>query len=137
MMKRLKMSKNNQAVLGLGNDIIEIERIRLCIAEHGQRLLDRLFTEKEQLYCLKAQDPSPRFAGRFASKEAIVKALGVGFGKEISWQDIEVLPNEEGKPIVYFSEKVNQRFDHPKILLSISHCKNYASAVALWVALNM
>lgn len=127
------MQKNSGTILGLGNDIIEIERIRLSIQNHGQHFLDRLFTPNEQKYCFEHQDPAPRYAGRFAGKEAIVKALGVGFGEHANWLDIEILANKEGKPIVHFSDKLMHHFDRPKILLSISHCKEYATAVAIWV----
>lgn len=124
---------NPFSVLGIGNDIIEIDRIRLGIKKHGVKFLDRLFTAKEQQYCLEHKDPTPRFAGRFSAKEAIVKALGVGFGELVSWRDIEILANEKGRPVASFSEKLNLHFDHPKILLSISHCKLYVTAVAIWI----
>lgn len=121
-------------VKGLGNDIIEIERVREGISQHGQRFLDRLFTPKEQAYCKTHADPTPSFAGRFAAKEAITKALGCGIGAKVSWLDIEILANEDGQPHVTFSEGLKQRFNNPTILLSISHCKTYATAVAIWNA---
>jgi holo-[acyl-carrier protein] synthase len=122
----------NDETLSVGNDIIEIERIRKSIDNHGYRLLSRLFTVREQDYCLKHKDPVPHFAGRFAAKEAIVKALGSGFGEHASWLDIEVINNSQGKPQVTLSHKVNLRFHHPRIVLSISHCELYATAVAIW-----
>ena len=120
-------------ILGVGNDIIEIERIKKSIHTYKKRLLNRLFTEKEQAYCLRYKDPIPHFAGRFSAKEAIAKALGTGFGEHISWLDIEILPNSHGKPEVAFSKKAASYFNQPKILLSISHCKTYVSTVALWI----
>lgn len=125
------MTKDNNPQ-GLGNDIIEIERIRLSIERHGQHFLNRLFTQKEQDYCYKFKDPVPHFAGRFAAKEAIAKALGTGFGAEVSWHDIEILGNEHGKPIVHLTEAVKKRFNNPRILVSISHSTSHATAVALW-----
>jgi holo-[acyl-carrier protein] synthase len=127
------MMKDNNSPKGLGNDIIEIDRIRQSIERHGQHFLDRLFTQKEQDYCFKFKDPVPHFAGRFAAKEAISKALGTGFGKEVSWQDMEVLGDEKGKPEVYFSEGLKKLFSNPKVLLSISHSSSHATAVALWL----
>lgn len=118
-------------IFGIGNDIIEIERIRKSIEAHGDQFLSRLFTAREQEYCRKYQDPIPRFAGRFAAKEAIVKAFGTGFGKQASWLDIEILNNSEGKPEVFFSPALKKQFDDPKVLISISHCKTYATAVAV------
>jgi holo-[acyl-carrier protein] synthase len=117
---------------GLGNDIVEIDRIRKAIDAHGIRLLNRLFTKKEQDYCLKHQDPIPHFAGRFSAKEAIVKALGSGFGKHASWLDIEILNGPKGKPEVRLSPRVMKQFKNPKIILSISHCETFATAVAIW-----
>lgn len=117
---------------GLGTDIIEIQRLRKSIERHGQHFLDRLFTQKEQDYCYKYQDSVPHFAGRFAAKEAVVKALGTGFGSQVQWHEIEILGDALGKPIVYLSSAVNHRFENPSILISISHCNEYATAVALW-----
>ncbi len=117
---------------GLGNDIVEIERVRQSIERHGQHFLNRLFTQREQDYCYKFKDPVPHFAGRFAAKEAIVKALGTGFGAEVSWHDIEILDGDHGKPTIHFSDAVKQRFHNPHILISISHSSINATAVALW-----
>jgi holo-[acyl-carrier protein] synthase len=117
---------------GLGSDIIEISRMRTSIDRHGLHFLDRLFSKKEQDYCYKFQDPSPHFAGKFAAKEAIAKALGTGFGADLAWHDLEILNDERGKPAVFFSEKALIRFQNPKILISVTHCTSYAVAVALW-----
>jgi holo-[acyl-carrier protein] synthase len=127
------MKNVNSPILGLGNDIIEIERIRKSIESHGIRLINRLFSQKEQDYCFKHADPTPHFAGRFSAKEAIVKALGSGFGEHASWLDMEVLNDEKGKPYVIFSQKVMKHFHDPHLLISISHCELYATATAIWV----
>ena len=124
--------ENKLPIQGLGNDILEIARLRRVIEAHEKRALNRLFTPKEQLYCLKYKDPIPHLAGRFAAKEAIAKALGYGIGKLISWKDIEILNNAQGKPEVFLSPALKTRFNSPTILLSISHCRNYATAVAIW-----
>lgn len=129
------MTKNDDKapVLGIGNDIVEIDRIRKSIENHGYRLLSRLFTTKEQDYCLRHKDPIPHFAGRFSAKEAIVKAFGSGFGKHASWLDMEILNDKLGKPEVTFSESVNQHFNQPRVLISISHCQLYVTATAIWI----
>jgi holo-[acyl-carrier protein] synthase len=126
------MREDSPCILGIGNDIIEIERIRKSIDEFGQKFISKLFTAKEQEYCLTYKDPVPRFAGRFCAKEAIVKALGSGFGELASWQDIEIENDHKGKPSVIFSETVNDHFKNPRVLLSISHCELYAIAIAIW-----
>lgn len=119
-------------IRGIGNDIIEIKRITEAVERYGQKFLDRLFTKREQDYCKQHKESNRHFAGRFAAKEAIVKALGTGFGSEASWLDIEIINNQQGKPEVIVSEKIKQNFDNPRLLLSISHGKEYAIAVALW-----
>jgi holo-[acyl-carrier protein] synthase len=126
--------KKNSSIHGIGNDIIEIERIRQSIEGHGLRMLNRLFTTKEQDYCLKHKNPIPHFAGRFSAKEAIVKALGTGIGQQIGWLDIEILNDESGKPVVYLSAHAKKLFNDPIIQISISHCREYATAIALWLA---
>jgi len=117
---------------GIGIDILEIERMRGSIDRHGQHFLNRIFTQEEQDYCFKFQDPVPHFTGRFAAKEAIVKALGTGFGAHISWHDIEIRNDELGKPTATFKDTIKEKFHNPEILISISHSQNYATAVALW-----
>lgn len=118
---------------GVGNDIIEIDRIRESLERHGSAFLERLFSSREQAYCLTFQDPAPHVAGRFAAKEAVVKALGTGFGHEVGWHDFEILAEESGKPYVHCSEKLQKRFGSPRIFISISHSKSHAIAIALWV----
>ena len=119
-------------ILGIGTDIIEINRMRKIVKRHGLHFLCRLFSEKERKYCNRLKDPSICYAGRFAAKEAIVKALGTGFGKKINWQDIEITNEKTGKPIINLSKKALEEFNNPKIMLSISHCVNYATASAIW-----
>lgn len=107
----------------IGVDIIEIERLRQAVQDPA--FVERIFTEKEREYCEKSADNAPRYAGRFAAKEAIAKALGTGFGKELAFLDIEILPNSKGAP------QVSLKNQSLKIELSISHCKSYAVAFAI------
>ncbi len=117
---------------GLGNDIIEIDRIRKSIERHGVHFLNRVFTQREQDYCYQFQDPVPHFAARWAAKEAVAKAFGTGFGADLAWHDIEILNNERGKPVVFLSAPVQALYNNPHLLVSMSHCTSYASATALW-----
>jgi holo-[acyl-carrier protein] synthase len=119
-------------IKGIGTDIIEISRIQNSVSLHGQKFLDKIFTSEEQAYCNRFHESSRPYAGRFAAKEAIVKALGTGFREGITWLDLEILPDAHGKPKVYLSRSLIERFENPQILLSISHCKEYATATALW-----
>ncbi|NGX51179.1 MAG: Holo-[acyl-carrier-protein] synthase [Chlamydiae bacterium] len=124
---------NNQ-IKGLGNDIIEIDRIRKTIERHGTHFYNKVFTEAELEYCLSQADPATPLAGRFSAKEAIAKALGTGLGKSVSFLDIEILNDDLGRPFPTFTDSFNDFFNTPHILISISHCKEYATAVALWLA---
>lgn len=119
-------------IQGLGNDIIEVERVAKAIARHGQRFLDRIFTPEEQSYCLKHRESARHFAGRFAAKEAIVKSLGTGISESVSWLDIQIKNNSHGKPEVIFSDKIKRGFGNPHILISISHSHDYATAIAIY-----
>ena len=118
-------------IQGLGTDIIEIGRIQEALERHGDRFLDKLFTAKEKEYCFRYSDAVRHFAGRFAAKEAILKAFGTGLSPEATWQEIEILNNEQGKPEVYLSSRLQETFSVANILLSISHCTTFATATAI------
>lgn len=117
-------------ILGVGTDIIEVKRIQRVIEKYQGKILKRLFTEAEQAYCYEHQNPYFRFAGRFAAKEAVVKALGTGFGV-ITWRDIEICNDEQGKPYLNLSPSVITLLGNMKVAISISHCHEYATAVAI------
>jgi holo-[acyl-carrier protein] synthase len=119
-------------IRGIGCDLIEIARIRASIDRHGALFLNRLFTEREQEYCRRFHDPVPHFAGRFAAKEAVSKALGVGFGKLLSWQDFEILSDAKGKPLVSLLPSIAPSFAQGILWVSMSHCRLFAMATALW-----
>jgi holo-[acyl-carrier protein] synthase len=114
-------------ILGVGNDIVEVARIKAILSRHPQRFLDRVFTPHEQDYCLKRKDPALHLAARFAAKEAIVKALGTGFSQGLSWLDIEIR-----KPVASFSPFAKELFGDLLLHISMSHCHQYATAVAIW-----
>lgn len=130
-MKHDPSSKIANTILGVGTDIIEIDRFRKAMDKYGQRFLDRLFSSKEQEHCERYSDPERRFAARFCAKEAAVKALGVGFGKHVRFLDVEVLNQESGRPILVLSPSVQEYFNYPEMFLSISHAKHYATALVV------
>lgn len=111
-------------VEGIGVDIVDIERISRSIRSSRFRL--RVFTAGERAYCEGARE-AERFAGRFAAKEAIFKALGRSF----SWQEVEVLPGKQGRPEAHLSGKAAGVLNNRRILVSISHSSSYAVAQAL------
>ena len=115
-------------VLGVGTDIIEIDRIKKVI-ERTPKFLEKIFTDKEiNLFESKSMKVES-IAGNFAAKEAISKAIGTGFRK-FSFNDLEVLSDELGKPIVNISDKVKDVLGHEEVIfhISISHNKSYAIA---------
>jgi len=121
------------ALLGVGNDLVEIERIEKIIARWGMHFINRIFTQHEQSYCSTYAHPMVHYAARFSAKEAVVKALGIGFGRQISCLEVEIINTPLGKPEVRLSNRVQKAFLSPKILLAITHTKHYASTVALWL----
>ncbi len=125
------MNRSNLNFIGIGHDIIEINRIEESISKFGDRFYNKLFTQKEINYCLEKASPAIHFAGRFAAKEAIAKALGTGFGEHLKWLDIEITNDDLGKPNVAFLNDLQK--DYPNYLpsISISHTKSMASAFAI------
>ena len=107
---------------------------------HGQRFLNRVFTEREQSDAQAVHNRVEKLAGRFAAKEAVLKLLGTGWRGKIAWTDIEVTNNSSGQPIVEVSgevKKIAEQAGIEQIALSITHTANFAiaSAVALrWQA---
>lgn len=118
-------------ILGIGTDIVEVARIKTIFARYPERFLNRTFTSYEQDYCLKRKEPALHLAGRFAAKEAIVKAIGIGFSTGLSCLDIEIQNDSRGKPIVFFSPFAKELLGNLSLHISISHCHQYATAFAL------
>lgn len=114
--------------LGIGNDIIEISRIEKAITK--EIFIKKVFTENEIALINEKGNKAESFAGRFSAKEAISKALGTGV-RNFSLTDIEILNNDLGKPYVIFKNNIENFNDKYFIDISISHCKDYATAVAI------
>lgn len=110
-----------------GVDIVDIRRIEKILNGKRDIFLDKIFTEKEKEYLSGKKYRANSVAGLFASKEAISKAIGTGIGK-ISWKDIEIRHDKDGKPYIVFSSKVLERYEILDMSVSISHEKNYAIA---------
>ncbi len=111
----------------IGIDIIEIARIERAMNRWGERFLHRVYTDSELRLCRKKP---PRLAGRFAGKEAVMKALGTGT-KGISWREIEILAEPSGKPIVHLHDKAQKHADGlglDTLAISLSDSKEYAVA---------
>ena len=119
-------------ILGIGNDIIEIERIEKAILKEGFK--NKVYTQKELENIEKRGNRVETYAGIFSAKEAISKAIGTGV-REFSLTDLEILNDDLGKPYVIVSEKLDKIIKNKKedyqIEISISHSKKYAIAMAI------
>jgi holo-[acyl-carrier protein] synthase len=120
-----------QKIIGVGCDIVEIERIKKAIVEHASPFLQKIFTDKEIAYCQKFKDPFPSFAARFAAKEAVAKALGCGLGEKLSFKDIEIFHDDHKKPRVRLSDKAKDLFNNPNFEISLSHSSKDAMAYTI------
>ena len=119
-------------IVGIGNDIIEIERIEKAISKEGFK--NKVYTQKELENIEKRGDRVETYAGIFSAKEAISKAIGTGV-REFSLTDLEILNDDLGKPYVVVSEKLDKIIKSKKedyqIEISISHSRKYATAMAI------
>lgn len=112
------------SIQGIGIDIIEIKRIEKSLKKFGKNFLNHIFTENEIAYVKKHKFPNQHYAVRFAAKEAVYKALGL---KDISWKNIEILNDKDGRPYCRFLNKKIRK----KVLISLSHSEHYAAASAI------
>ncbi|MBE6023610.1 MAG: holo-ACP synthase [Cellulosilyticum sp.] len=119
-------------IIGIGTDIIEIHRIENAIGK-TKSFFDKVYTDEEKAYYTKKHKKVETLAGLFAAKEAVSKALGTGF-KSFGMRDIEVIPNNLGKPEVYLygpAKELAEKMGISKVHMSISHCQTYATAFAI------
>lgn len=121
-------------IVGIGTDIVEIERIRSMIERHGDHFLLRCFTSGEIEYARRHRDSAIRFAGRWAAKEAVVKVLGTGFVQGITFHDVEIVALHTGQPTVTLSGGAGRFADKlgiSEVKMTISHTREYATATAI------
>ena len=121
-------------IIGVGIDLVEIDRIKAAIAK--QAFITRVFTVKEQAYCeSRKAGRVASYAARFAGKEAVLKALGTGLIKG-TWQEIEILPNDLGAPVVQLSgifAGIAAEKNIRELAISLTHTRQYAAAqVVCW-----
>jgi len=121
-------------VIGIGTDIVETLRIAQMIERHGDLFLNRVYTPYEVEYCQARKASTQHYAGRWAAKEAVLKALGTGWSRGIRWRDIEVRNDLAGRPRIVLSgvaAEIGQHLGIEHVLISISHCRTHATAYAL------
>ncbi|HXM94136.1 MAG TPA: holo-ACP synthase [Candidatus Dormibacteraeota bacterium] len=118
-------------IVGMGVDIAEVQRIQAAIQRHGEVFLRRIYTPAERDYCDRFKNKFERYAGRFAAKEAAMKALGTGWRSGVRWVDLEVVRQTSGRPTLSLggeAGKIAERLGVKNIALSITHTASQALA---------
>ncbi len=125
-------------IIGIGSDIVHVDRFEYLISSYGDRFLKRIFTQKERAYAKKSKNSPNVYAKRFAAKEAFSKALGTGFRKGLRWKDIEISHTKLGQPFIIAHGKAKKLIeachgplDTCRIHLSLSDEKNLALAFVI------
>jgi holo-[acyl-carrier protein] synthase len=118
-------------VLGIGLDLVDVERFDAVLQRQGDRFINRVFTEAEQQYCRTKNSPAMFYAARFAAKEAVSKAFGTGIGEAMSWLDIEVSHGANGAPVITLHGKARDlalQREVSDVLVSLTHTSITAGA---------
>jgi holo-[acyl-carrier protein] synthase len=126
--------EGERMVVGLGTDLMEIDRIEESIARFGERFLARVFTPGEIAFCQKKKNAAESFAARFAAKEAAAKALGTGISRGIGWQEIEIVRRPGERPEVVFHGRAAERartLGVDNATVSLTHSREIALAVVV------
>jgi holo-[acyl-carrier protein] synthase len=122
-------------VLGVGTDLMETKRIEVSIDRYGERFLERVFTAGEIAYCLrKKKNAAESFAARFAAKEAGAKALGTGISRGVTWKELEVRREPNGRPTLHLSGRAAElagAMGVRRMQLSLTHSREFAMAVVV------
>jgi holo-[acyl-carrier protein] synthase len=122
------------SIVAIGLDLARIDRLEKVHARHGDRLLERLFTDGERAYCDRRASRMASYAGRFAVKEAVMKALGTGWSSGVTWKDIEVVRKSGSAPELALhgrTASIAREKGISKIHITITHDGGIAAAVAI------
>src|SRR5579872_4756439 len=123
-------------VIAVGTDIVEVVRIGQMIERHGEVFLIRVYTDDEIRYCQRRKEYTQHYAGRWAAKEAVMKTLGTGWTRGVGWRDIEICSGRSGAPSVVLrgaAREIAEQAGICDVLISISHCRSFATATAIAV----
>jgi holo-[acyl-carrier protein] synthase len=121
-------------ILGIGTDIVECLRVGRMIERHGELFLARIYTEREVRFCQSRRRATEHFAARWAAKEAVLKALGQPWRRGVEWTDVEVVQEAGATPEVALygaTKELARGLRVGKVLLSMGHCRAYATAQAV------
>ena len=119
-------------LIGIGVDLVEVDRMRRTLAR-TPTLVERLFTDAERAYCERRRAPTESFAARFAAKEAVMKALGVGLGA-VGWHEVEVVRAESGRPSLALTGRAADLAAELGVVrwhLTMTHTSRVAEAIAV------
>jgi len=121
-------------IQGIGIDLVEIDRMRRLVLRRGEKGLKKLFTPGEIEHCYRYRDPHPHLAARFSLKEAVLKALGLGWRRPAKWADIEVATGVRGQPHILVRgslQRLLARKRVARIHASVSHSSGFVVSVAV------
>ncbi|MEN6623762.1 MAG: holo-ACP synthase [Smithella sp.] len=121
-------------ICGIGIDLVENDRLNKIIIRWGLKFLHRVYSEGEIEYCEKHAQSSINYGARFAAKESFLKALGIGMGMGVKLNEIEVVHDEKGKPDLMLWGEAKKQIENKKIEkihLSLTHTRNYSTAIVL------
>lgn len=121
-------------VIGVGTDIVECLRIAQMIERHGETFLTRIYTPHEIEHCSSRKAATQHYAARWAGKEAVLKAMGIGWSRGIHWHDIEVRSELHGRPRVALgggAREMCEKLQIADLQISIAHCRTHASGFAI------
>jgi holo-[acyl-carrier protein] synthase len=130
----LSVSEGEKMICGIGIDLVENDRLAKIIDRWGLKFLQRVFSEGEINYCARHAQAAIHFSARFAVKESFLKALGIGLGMGVKLREIEVVHDKNGKPDLLLRGEAKAQIEKrniEKIYLSLSHTRNYATAIVL------
>ncbi len=118
-------------VQAIGIDLVEIKRIEKTMSKHGKRFAGRILGADELNTFNARQDKAAYLAGRFAAKEAIIKSLGKFLKRRPSYASLQILNDKSGHPFLSGKKELNKIFKNRNCLISISHERHYATAIAM------
>ena len=123
-------------LIGLGCDLIEVDRIHKVLEKHGDRFLKRVFTDEEKAYCSSVKHPHKHYAARWAAKEAVSKCFTTGIGSHLDWTSVSVYHGSRKEPLVRLDAKATALLHEvgaTHVWLTLSHTETHAMAVAALV----
>jgi holo-[acyl-carrier protein] synthase len=124
-------------VIGIGSEVVECLRVAQMIERHGELFINRVYTAAEIKFCNSRKHATRHFAGRWAAKEAVVRALGVRSRKGFDWRDVEIRRDKNGRLTAAFrgaARDLIEQWNVGDIHLTIAHCRSVATATALVLA---